>query len=280
MFAECKNIKNINFIHFNTKKVINMEKMFYGCNNLETINLFSFDTKNVTNTNNMFDNCNNLKNLDLSSFNFKNIDYKNDLSSIVLKGRNLYDIMYIKLHIIYKIDKNKDSIQLFGKDFVSNNEDKCFLLINKEKYKLCQELKLKENQKNKSILEIILISLRPITYITKMFYYCNSLKSLYDFEKWDTQNVTDMSYIFFNCSSLEYLPDISTWNTKNVKSLIGIFSGCSSLKSLPDISKWDTQNVIDLSYNGSFYNYSIFSNCTSLESLPDISKWNIKRLLI
>ena len=39
MFANCKSIKNINFISFNTKYVTNMKNMFYGCENLKTINL-------------------------------------------------------------------------------------------------------------------------------------------------------------------------------------------------------------------------------------------------
>ena len=35
-----------------------------------------------------------------------------------------------------------------------------------------------------------------------MFYYCESLKSLSDISKWNTNNVTDMSYMFDGCKSL------------------------------------------------------------------------------
>ena len=42
-----------------------------------------------------------------------------------------------------------------------------------------------------------------------MFSYCNSLKSLPDFSKWNTNNVTNMSYMFSECISLkeESLPN-------------------------------------------------------------------------
>ena len=38
-----------------------------------------------------------------------------------------------------------------------------------------------------------------------MFYNCESLSSLPDLSKWNTDNVTDMSYIFHNCELLSFL---------------------------------------------------------------------------
>ena len=57
-----------------------------------------------------------------------------------------------------------------------------------------------------------------------------------------------MSHIFYGCNSLISLPDISKWNTENVYNMSYLFYGCNSLKSLPDISQWDTSNVEDMSY--------------------------------
>ena len=54
MFAECHNIKKINFIFFNTKYVTSMKYMFYNCTNLININLLTFNTKNVTDMSYMF----------------------------------------------------------------------------------------------------------------------------------------------------------------------------------------------------------------------------------
>ena len=71
MFAECKNIIDINFISFNIKSTKNIKGMFYKCENLERINLFSFNTKNIINMSYMFYECKKLKILDLSSFNIR-----------------------------------------------------------------------------------------------------------------------------------------------------------------------------------------------------------------
>ena len=56
-----------------------------------------------------------------------------------------------------------------------------------------------------------------------------------------------MSRMFDSCESLSSLPDISKWNTNNVKGMSEMFYNCVSLSSLPDISKWNTQNVTCIS---------------------------------
>ena len=80
--------------------------------------------------------------------------------------------------IIYKIDKNKEKLKIFGDNFVKNNKNNCYLLINGKKIDLCSEINIKEEQKEN--LEIKLI---------------------------ETKIITDMSYMFYNCSSLQSLPD-------------------------------------------------------------------------
>ena len=66
-----------------------------------------------------------------------------------------------------------------------------------------------------------------------------------------------MNYSFFNCESLSSLPDISKWNTNNVFDINFLFSNCISLVSLPDITKWNNtdknKNIIWM-----------FKNCFSL----------------
>ena len=148
--------------------------------------------------------------------------------------------------IIYNIEKDKKDIQLFGSEFVSNNKNNCYLLIDGKKHELCFELELEENKKEKNELIVKLIESKSITNMSNMFY---------------SQRVY---------SSLKSLPDISEWNTENINNIRGIFNGCSSLISLPDISKWDTENITDMKY--------IFCECSSLISLPDISKWDTKNV--
>ena len=52
-----------------------------------------------------------------------------------------------------------------------------------------------------------------------------------------------MRIMFSGCNSLISLPDISKWNTDNVTDMSGMFSGCYSFISLPDISKWDNSKL-------------------------------------
>ena len=188
-------------------------------------------------------NCKN-KNLDLSYYGYNN--------------KKIHNIFGSTMKILYNIDKYENEIQLFGKNFVINNKDNCYLIIEGQKYDICSKWKLDKNQKKKNILEIILIETKTITNMSVMFCGCNSLTNLPDISKWDTKNVTNMSYMFYKCSSLTNLPDISIWNTKNVTNMSFMFSECSSLTNLPDISKWDIKNVTNASYM--FYNFKSLKN--------------------
>ena len=113
---------------------------------------------------------------------------------------------------------------------------------------------------------------KSITDMSGMFSCCESLSSLPDIAKWDTQNVTDMNYMFSYCKSLSSLPDISKWDTQNVTNMSDIFGDCKSLSSLPDILKWNIKNVTNMS--GMFmavihyHHYQIFQN--------GILKWLLK----
>ena len=62
-----------------------------------------------------------------------------------------------------------------------------------------------------------------------MLYDCESLSSLPDISKLNTQNMTDISGIFIYYKSLSFLPDISKWNTQNVTDIKYIFYHCKSL---------------------------------------------------
>ena len=194
----------------------------------------------------------------------KNIEEGEKESHIISKND---EIKLNRTTIIYNCEKEK-KIQLFGYDFVENNKDNCYLIIDGEKKELCQYYQVPINEIQ--TLEVELIETRPITNMRYMFDSCKFLESLPDFPKWNVTNVTDMGSMFSYCTSLESLPDISNWNTRNVTNMNYLFNRCDSLISLPDISKWDTRNV---TYMG-----GIFYGCYSLISLPDITKWNMKNV--
>ena len=219
-----------------------------------------YDVKEISNRN---ENIKGIKH----NINNNNLFRKVDNSS--LNKQSNYQLN--KLTILYEVKGN--SIKIFGEDFVKNNKQNCYLLINGERRELCNKLYLKEINIEKDILKIILIETNFIINMSSMFHYGlienSSLISLPDISEWNTSNVNDMRCMLYNCSSLKSLPDISKWNTTNVKDMSYMFYGCSSLSSLPDISKWNTTNVTDMS--------GMFSNYSSLDSLPDISKSEIEK---
>ena len=97
--------------------------------------------------------------------------------------------------IIYNIDGNE--IKLFDDNFVKNNKDNFYLLIEGKKENLCSKWKI--NKTDKELLIIKLIEIKTITDMSNMFSYCISLKNLPDIYKWDTKNVIDMSGMFYKC---------------------------------------------------------------------------------
>ena len=133
---------------------------------------------------------------------------------------------------------NKENIKenKVNKFYKKKLKDNCYLIMNEQKKELCEYIEL--NNKEKDILKLKLIEIKPITDMSCMFSGCDSLTFLPDISIWDTKNVTNMSEMFNNCKSY-FLPDISNWNVKNVTDMSYMFKNCSSLISLPDISKWE-----------------------------------------
>ena len=118
-----------------------------------------------------------------------------------------------EISIIYDI--NKEDINIFGKEFVENNNNICKIIIDNKEYEICSKYNIKDYNKNK--LEIKLKGINNINNMSNMFRQCSSLLSSPNIYKWNTKIVTNMSYMFCGCSSLLSLPDISKWNTNNVK---------------------------------------------------------------
>ena len=222
---------------------------------------------------------------------------KNALGSheYIEKEENLLDTDKNEINIIYKKDKKqkKNQIRIFGKEFVKNNKDKCYMIINNRKYDLREKFTIKDDE-----LNVKIIGINRVISMKCMFSECDNLYSLPDISKWDTKNINDMSFIFYKCSNLQEISDISKWDTSNVINMSGMFSGCKKLKVFPNISKWDIRRVkylggiyknisslvpltdLELSTitkDGSKYinDAGMFSNCSSLEILPpNISGWN------
>ena len=255
------NIKKLsNSANYNDKdKNIKIQK---ENNTLQTSNM---NNSNIKKENNNIT-YNNKENINMKNEN--NINLYNDKVNVNVKKENkLYNEGVNNMTIIYNI-KNENKIKIFHTDFIKNNKNNCYLIINGQKIELCEYIELNNNVKD--TLEIKLIETNPIINMRFMFYNCSSLNLLGDISKWNTRNVTNMCSLFSGCTSLKFLPDISKWDTGNVTNMSSMFYGCSLLNSLPDISVWDTRNVTNMS--------SMFIRCTSLNSLPEISKWNTQKV--
>ena len=96
----------------NIINVSDMSCMFYNCKNLRNLDLSLFDIKKVTNVNFMLYNCEKLD--------------KNKLPWLTFEYKDLYYLFNTYITIVYKINKNEDTLKLFGKQFILYNRNNCY----------------------------------------------------------------------------------------------------------------------------------------------------------
>ena len=80
-----------------------------------------------------------------------------------------------KIRIIYNVEEKEENLKIFGDNFVKNNINNCYLIIEGKQKELCSELMLNKEQKKNNSLEIKFIQIKPIINISNMFNGCNSL---------------------------------------------------------------------------------------------------------
>jgi len=121
-----------------------------------------------------------------------------------LNIENIYYYLTDKLEIEYYsyMDQSEKTIRIFGKNFVENNKNNCYLIIKNTKVDLCEEYKIEKDER----LKITLVKDKPIKDMSHMFYNCDYLSCITDKSKWNTDNVSDMNSMFYGCIALDYLP--------------------------------------------------------------------------
>ena len=179
MFQNCKALKYLPDISkWDTRNVNNMNRVFEECQNLKNLpDISKWDVRNVTDMRNMFYDCNSLKNFpDISNWNIgKNIQMKDiydncdSIESLLNFFRDEINKKKVnnklsEMTIIYDI-KNEDEgyLEIFGHEFVFNNINNCYLLIDNEKTELTDILNLNKEQKENSTLIIKLVETKKIT---------------------------------------------------------------------------------------------------------------------
>ena len=90
------------------------------------------------------------------------------------------------------------------------------------------------------------------------FKNCKNLKSIENFEYFNTDKATDLSYLFYNCNSLKEI-DFSEFRSGSAANWSHMFDGCYALTKIKGLEGVNTSNVTDMSY--------MFSNCLALKSL-------------
>ena len=126
----------------------------------------------------------------------------NKIKSIIKKYENKIN----ELNIIY--NKDEKIIKIFGSEFVKNNEEKCFLLINNKITELIEKIDCDNYYNNNKERKIKIRIIEKKNYSLFSGYY---------------NGITNISFMFSGCSSLSSLPDISNWNTNNVTNMNGMF---------------------------------------------------------
>ena len=102
MFADCRDIIEIDLSKFETSNVTDMKSMFYGCSSLASLNLSNINTSRVTTMANMFHYCSKLASLDLSYFDISQVI---SISEMFLECNNLEFINFKHLKLIDNMTK-------------------------------------------------------------------------------------------------------------------------------------------------------------------------------
>ena len=90
------------------------------------------------------------------------------------------------------------------------------------------------------------------------FKNCTKLKSIENFDNFNTSSATDLSYLFYNCNSLKEI-DFSNFRSGPATNWSHMFDGCYALTKIKGLEGVNTSNVTDMSY--------MFNNCLALKSL-------------
>ena len=192
-----------------------------------------------------------------------------------------------------------NEIQLFGDDFVENNREKFFLIINNEYLPFASRTIIRDEY-----LEVILVQKlndeeqnNPVINLSFMFQNCDRLKGFEVFKdhKLNFNKVNNISFMFDECTQIETIDLTSFGSIEKLEKMVSVFSECSHLKEINGLMDLKTDNVksmanmfedcLELTKINGIENFNtqnvsnfskMFYNCQSLSSIPNINKWNME----
>ena len=272
-------VVSIDFSHFDSSALINMDSVFYGCSALKSLNLSTFQTTSVTTMNNLFYNCASLEVLDISNFNMAQTTNVQDM----FFGIN--NLIFINLYNTQDDGKitssslNTDTEYLFY--ICQENE----IITNLNSINCCSYPNIAScNAESNNYIEIYYNE--DCTYAFNNDYR-NDISFINYNDKTTLPNVelnilagtklqinfdTPLTSLekFFSQDEDEHMNkvvsiDFSHFDSSALINMDSVFYGCSALKSL-NLSTFQTTSVTTMN--------NLFYNCASLEVL-DISNFNM-----
>ena len=100
--------------------------MFYGCTSLIDLpDISMWDTKNVTDFSEMFYDC-------------YSLNFIPDMPLFSLQDDKNFNSSNEVITIVYFINKSLNKLRIFGDNFVKNNKNNCYLLIDEKKMNYVQ----------------------------------------------------------------------------------------------------------------------------------------------
>ena len=184
-------IDTIDFSHFDTSNVTDMNHMFANSTYLSTLNLSNFNTSKVTNMNGMFMYCYNLRNLDISNFNTSKVT---DMSA-----------MFIELPVTTLDLSHFDTSKVTDMNCMFCY---CWSLanLNVSHFDTSKVTNTHHMFYGLSVTELDLSSfdMSNVTTVYSMFESCAGLKTIYVSDKFvfDPNKISTHAYLFLGCNSL------------------------------------------------------------------------------
>ena len=219
MFANCTNLKKLDFSILSPGNVASMSHMFENCTNLILVDLY-YSPNGVTDTSYMFYNCINLDALNyqrrLNTSNITDMSYMfYNCKLLWTQGDETWDLS--RVENMSHMFENSGA----GRIYLGNQKTTSLKDITNI-FNGCSEL---------VSLDLSAIDTRNIKSINNMLKNCTALKGIAWGSDFKVNNLTELVGVFQNCSSLVKL-DLRSWNTANIKNMSSLFSGCTSLVTL------------------------------------------------
>ena len=221
------------FKYLDTRKVSNMEGMFFKCKNLERIlDMYgAIGVSKATNTSYMFYECSKLSGTYVSGG-----EQITDMSYMFYGCSKLTGIRYN-----LKTDKVTNMSYMFygctSLESINLNEWKTGNVTNMN-HMFAQCVRLKS-------LHIVDWDTGNVTDMSYMFQKCYFPNA--SFKNWNTSNVTNMEHMFEGCNNLSSL-NIQGFDTGKVTNMSYMFNECGNLQRVDIGTGFNTENVTDMSY--------------------------------